>query len=212
MDSSELLRRLRATAPSDPLWREFVRRCRAVVRMVVWLRAGSRGLGQDAGDIEQEVFRRLLTHDRSRLNQFEEKRRESFEGYVKRVADSVVVDWFRRRGSGKRRPVPLSPEILEVLESSGQRVFGGESAMHPEHDVRMREAEESVRAFLEATMEDPRDRALSRRIYRLHFHEGYSIQHIARLRAVPLSASAISRRANAVRKHLQKVLDPEPAS
>ncbi len=216
MDSRDLLRRLRATTPGDPsgdpLWREFVRRCRAIIRMAVWLRSGRRNLGQETGDIEQEVFRRLLARERSRIHEYDARRRESFESYVRRVADSVVVDWFRRQDDGQGRPMPLSPEILEALERSGHRVFGGESAIHPEHDVRMREAEESVRAFLDATMEDPRDRALSRRIYQLHFHEGYSIRHIARLRAVPLSVSAISRRVIAVRRHLQKVLDPNPPS
>ncbi len=216
MDSRDLLRRLRATTPGDPsgdlLWREFVRRCRAIIRVAVWLRAGRQDLDQETGDIEQEVFRRLLAHNRVRINEFDPQRRESFETYVRRVADSVVVDWLRRRSAGPGRPMPLSPEVLEALEKAGRRVFGSESAIHPEHDVRMREAEESVRAFLDATMEDPRDRALSRRIYQLHFREGYSIQHIAQMRAVPLSASAISRRVIAVRRHLRKVLDPEPPS
>ncbi len=212
MDSRDLIRRLRASSPGDPLWQEFVARCRAVIRAVVWRRTGGQGLGEDVRDVEQEVFRRLLARDRQRLKEFDGLRSESFEGYVRRVADSVLVDWFRRERVGENRLLPLSPEVIRGLEKSRRRVFGGESAIRPEHDLRMREVEETVRAYLDTALTDPRDRALSRRIYQLHFQEGYSIQQIARLRAVPLSTSAISRRAHAMRLHLQRVLDPDPES
>ncbi len=205
MDSRELVRRVARAAPGDPLWDDFVKLCRAIVRTTLRRWRAELELRPDPRDIEQEVLRRLVAGDRAHLRRFDGKRRVSFTWYLRRVAETVVMDWVRHE-YGRRGEAPLvfSQGDAGFLDRNAEHLYGS-ALRRPDDDVRMREVEEVVHEFLEATVPDPLDRALCRRIFRLRFHEGYTIQQIMRMRAVPLSASSISRRMHAMREHLRKV-------
>ena len=205
MDSWELLRRLVAAHPDDPLWRVLFERCEPLIRTALRSRPGGRRR-PDLGlldDLSQDVMERLLADGRKVLRRFAGKHNEAFEVYILRIAENILRDQLRR--DAHRREVELlfpadEPWRLEAA-AAGSPAAG--VAGDPESAVTLRELNESVEAVLRRISLDDRQRALNRLLFDLYFRDHCSIPQIARLRAVPLSTSSVARRIALIRQALR---------
>ena len=204
MDSWELLRRLAVASPDDPLWGVFFRRCVDLIRAsLCWqLWAGRRVGVQPVDDLAQEVMERLLSQGRRGLLRFEGCRDETFEGYIRRIAENIQFDQFRHDWFRLEIERQLAPEELWRLEESFAEASARYSGADPEAGVNLREMDEVVETTLQEVSGDDRQRALNRLLFRLYFVDGCSIPQISRLRAVPLSPSSVARRITIIRRAL----------
>lgn len=71
----------------------------------------SRGAGDEAEDLAQEVFLRFFSRD---LLQSAERSRGRFRSYILAVTNHVLTDW-RRRGSAQKRGGRQAPVSLEAV-------------------------------------------------------------------------------------------------
>ena len=208
MDSWELFRRLVAARPDDPLWTVLFRRCRTLIGVVVHARfAGRRRVDRGAvDDLSQDVMERLVSDGRRVIRSFAGKREETFEVFIRRIAENIVRDQFRR--DGYRRHVEQSFPADEAwrLEAALAESPIEDVGDDPEAAVRMREMNECVETILRRISLDERQQALNRLLFQLYFRDRCSIPQIARLRAVPLSASSVGRRITLIKRALRTSL------
>ncbi len=205
MDSWELLRRLVAARPDDPLWGVLFRRCRTLIGVVLHARFADRTQMDRGGldDLAQDVMERLVSDRRRVIRSFAGKREETFEVFIRRIAENILRDQFRR--DGYRRHVEQSfpadePWRLEAALAENPIEDDGDD---PESAVRMREMDESVETVLQRISLDARQYALNRLLYQLYFRDRCTIPQIARLRAVPLSPSSVARRITLLKRALR---------
>lgn len=110
LTSVTLLHRIRNAPPDSHAWTEFVQRYG--FRIHQW--CTSRGLGPaDADDVTQEVLIKLAR----RLNRFEYDPNMTFRGWLRRVTENALLDFFRDR---KRREAIRSQEV-SILERAEER-------------------------------------------------------------------------------------------
>lgn len=206
------MRRLAVARPDDPLWAVLLRRCEELIRRSLWWQLGNRGRAAPAllDDLAQEVMERLLSHDRRGLLRFTGQRDETFDGYIRRIAENILLDQFRHDEVRLEQEYLLPPEELWQLEASLSPGSAGSAENDPEAGVSVRELSEVVERTLRQISLNDRQRALNRLLFRLYFMDGCSIPQISRLRAVTLSSSSVARRLNLIRKALQKSFSRRP--
>lgn len=210
MDSWELLRRLRAARPEDPLWGDLFRRCRELIRIALRSRFAGRSRVSVSvlDDLSQDVMERLVSDGRRVIHRFTGRREPAFEVYIRRIAENILRDQFRREGNRRNREVFFPADELWRLEAILAENPVADAGHDPEADVTMREMHQRVAEILRRISLDDRQRALNRLLFQLYFVDHHSIPQIARLRAVPLSASSIARRIRLIKDELRKSLDP----
>ena len=207
-DSWKLLRRLRGAGPDHPQWQILLERCDLLVRAA--LRSGFSG-GRSfnpelVDDLAQDVMERLLADERRILSRFSGTSRKSFDGYIRRIAENILLDELRRESVRREFEESFAPEDVWKVEAA--LAEGAMENVHddPEAALLMREINEDVERTLCRISLDDRQRALNRLVFRLYFRDGYSIAQIARLRTVPLSISSVGRKIEMLRRALRKSL------
>ena len=205
MDSWELFRRLAAASPDDPLWVVLFRRCRALVRVVLHSRLASGRQVDAAGldDLSQDVMERLVADGRRAIRNFSGRREETFEFFIRRIAENILRDQFRR--DAYRRSVEESVPADEVwrLETALAESALEDVVDDPESAVAVRELNEGIETVLRRISLDDRQQVLNRLLFQLYFRDHCTIPQIARLRAVPLSASSVARRITLIKRALR---------
>ena len=205
MDSWELFRRLVAARPDDPLWGVLFRRCRTLVRVVLHSRFTGRGRVDPAAldDLSQDVMERLVSDGRRVIRSFAGKREETFEVFIRRIAENILRDQFRR--DAYRHNVEQSFPANETWRLDAALTEGPieDVVDDPESVVFMRELNEGVEAVLRRISLDDRQQALNRLLFQLYFRDHCTIPQIARLRAVPLSTSSVARRIALIKRALR---------
>ena len=151
---------------------------------------------------------RLVSDGRRVLSRFEGKRDEAFAGYIRRIAENLLRDQFRRDGFRRAVETSFPPEELWRLEAALADSTFQYAGDDPEAAVVDRELKQSVERMLRQISVDNRQRALNRFLYEKYFDSRYSIPQIARLRAVPLSVSSVARRIALMRRELATSLAP----
>ena len=210
MNSWELLRRLVVARRDDPLWEVLFRRCQVLIRASLRSQFGGRRRVDTAllDDLSQDVMERLVSDGRRVLSRFEGKREEAFAGYIRRIAENLLRDQFRREAFRLKVETSFAPEELWRLEAALADSTFQYAGDDPEAAVESREFAESVERMLRQISVDDRQRALNRHLYYLYFESQYSIPQIARLREVPLSVSSVARRIALMRRELATSLAP----
>lgn len=144
-------------------WAELLRRYDGKVRSAL-RRAGA---PEDADDLRQDVWTRLLANDRAALRRFRAERTGSLRVFIGQVARRVAIDHGRARrlrppGCGGQEPAALpssAPSPFEQLRSA----------------ARARRLSAALDKVATASDHPARDRD----ILRLHFEEGYLPAEIA---------------------------------
>jgi RNA polymerase sigma factor (sigma-70 family) len=150
------------------------------------------GAREDIDDLEQEVWARLLAHDRAALRGF---RGGSLRAFLTQVARSVAID------HGRARRVRPAEEELRGLASSG-----------PDAEHRLAESQERgrVSAALDEVALASDNPARDRDLLRLHFEEELSASEIAEL-GLGLSARGVEAVLRRTAARLRELLrDEEP--
>ena len=177
----------------------------------IWVRKRI-GATDSVEDVAQEVMLRLVARGRRGFTPAPDGCRESFDGYMRRIAEHLIVDEFRRlgpQGGPERRLITVDPRRFETgLREENEPDDGFFSPARP---AMHRETMEIIRRTLDGMSRDPRQQRLNRHLFQLYFLDGISMAQIAKLRSVPLSASSVSRRLQAIRSTLQQVF-PSPVS
>ena len=207
MDSWKLVQRLTEAQKDDPLWAELLRRCRTLIqRSLAWqLRGRYRGGPALLDDVTQEVMARLLARGRRGLHRFSGEEEAHFEGYIKRIAENLLLDQWRRELVLSRIERHLAPEEQWRLEAaSSDPARSRNSRVSADRGVRTREMWELVEVAVAEISRDRQEQGLNRLLFRLYFWEGTSIPQITRLREVPLSSSTVARRINQLRIALRR--------
>ena len=205
MDSWELFRRLVAARPDDPLWGVLFRRCRSLVRVVLHSRFAGRRRADAAtlDDLSQDLMERLVEDGRRVIRSFAGTREETFDLFIRRIAENILRDQFRhdRYRHGVEQTFP--PEETWRLEAALAESPLEDVLDDPESAVVMRELNEGVETVLRRISVDDRQQALNRLLFQLYFRDRCTIPQIARLRAVPLSASSVARRITLIKRALR---------
>jgi RNA polymerase sigma factor (sigma-70 family) len=108
-----------ATASSDGDWLDLHRRLGARIRG--FLRQGLAGRYRlacpaEAEDLEQEVYCRLIAHDRRGIRRCRAATEDELVGYLLRICRSVLSSAVRRSCARKRRPVPALEGLWREVE------------------------------------------------------------------------------------------------
>ena len=205
MDSWKLFRRLVAAHPDDPLWGVLFRRCRSLIRVVLHSRfAGRRRVGAaNLDDLAQDVMERLVSDGRRVISSFAGTREETFEVFIRRIAENILRDQFRRDAYRRHVEQTFPADETWRLDAALAENPIEDVVDDPESAVFMRELNEGVEAVLQRISLDDRQQALNRLLFQLYFRDHCTIPQIARLRAVPLSTSSVARRITLIKRALR---------
>jgi len=205
MDSWELIRRLVAARPDDPLWGVLFRRCRPLMGVVLRARFAGRQAMDDSAldDLSQDVMERLVSDGRRVIRGFAGTREEAFEVFIQRIAENILRDQFRHERYRRSVEETFPPEEIWRLEAALAESPPEDVVDDPEAAVWKRELNEGVETVLRRISQDDRQHALNRLLVQLYFRDLYTIPQIARLRAVPLSVSSVARRIARIKRALR---------
>jgi RNA polymerase sigma factor (sigma-70 family) len=203
LSSADLLRECGKRLTDPVLWEQFqVRFHKTILRSitrVMWNRSRTDCL-EEACDVAQDVYIRLLADDARLLRSFRGDTDLAVKSFLARVTVSIVSDHYRYQQASKRRPA----EIVSIEHARQQGVdFADEDA---ELDI------PSVLSWIDVDrlMEigsDRRNAARNVLIFKLHYVDGFSVSEIAEFPAFRLKESAIHLVLQNMRAHLKKRMD-----
>lgn len=208
LSNRELIAGLVDAAPDHPLWRELLTRFRPRVRLVVFrsyqaeLARGGRleaiASGDAVEDLVQEVFVRLIEGDRRALARFEGRSEQSAFTYVSTIAANIVRDHFKKLRALKnpRATTSLSSERRVGRDPDARMSFGDTIAAEgpgPDRFVAAKELRTRIEGAIDELSPRGSTSARDRLIFRLYFLEGLTIDEIAAVAAIKLSASGVEK-------------------
>jgi RNA polymerase sigma-70 factor (ECF subfamily) len=175
-------------------WKEFVRRFQPLIAGVV-LRTAKR-YGQLSvplvDDLVQETYLRLCTDEWKLLRKFRSRGDGSIYGFMKTVARTVALDYFKAQYSGKRGAGVLSRGDFQIAlqRAAKKQVL--------ENQVLVREIDKRL-AQIAAT---PRDK----QIFILYYRHGLTTKAIAELLGTNLSQKGVESCLLRLTRQLQREL------
>lgn len=185
--SADLLRKCGERLTDSALWRQFQdrfhRTIMTYVLRVMWNRFKKDSI-DDACDLVQEVYLRLVRNDGRWLRSFKGQTDFSAKAFLSRIAMSVVSDHYRFQQAQKRQPA----EIISI-----------EDARHREQDTPGKAVEINVPAVLSAidvekliaAEADQKNAERNVLIFKLHFVDEFTVKEIAQFPGFGLKESAI---------------------
>jgi RNA polymerase sigma-70 factor (ECF subfamily) len=162
-------------------WAEFVRRFQPLIASVIE-KTARRCIPASASlidDLVQETYLRLCEDECRYLREFESRHKEAIYGFLKVVAATVTLDYFRLQKARKRGQAVLVDVNIE-------RPLKGTSAhgRHPlENKVLMAELED----ILNQLVENDRDRAA----FWLYYRQGFTAKAISEIPGIALSVKGV---------------------
>ncbi len=172
-------------------WAELLRRYDGKVRSAL-RRAGA---PEDADDLRQDVWARLLANDRAALRRFRAERTGSLQVFIGQVARRVAIDHGRAR---RLRPAAGGTEPAALASS----------APSPFEQLRGAAGARRLSAALDEVAAAAEQPARDRDILRLHFEEGWLPAEIAGI--VPgLSARGVESLLRRAREKLAALLSED---
>jgi len=201
LSSSDLLRLCGERLTDAALWKEFQSRFHKTILtfvMRVMCNAFRNDCLEEACDIAQEVYLRMLDNNGRMLRSFKGDTDFSVKAFLSRVAVNVVSDHHRRTTAEKRQPA----EIISIEDAREQgRDLKGEAA---ELDIASILSWIDVERLMDSES-DRRNAARNVLIFKLHHVDGFSVQEIAGFPVFGLKETAIRDALNQMRAHLKEV-------
>lgn len=172
--ADEIVRRCLESS-SDAAWTEFVRHFQPVMASSICrvLRRYGNVSAALVDDLIQETYIRICKDNCRYLREFEARHDEAILAYIRVIAASVALDYFRARLTAKRR--------AEVDESTGDP----DASISPgsiEQSALIREVDQLL-----ARTESVRDRT----IFWLYYRQGYTAKDIASISGLGLSQKGV---------------------
>jgi len=178
LDTCDLVAECLSTNHADA-WQEFIRRFQPLIAGVV-ARAAARWVPVTESivdDLVQETYIKLCAENCRRLREFESRYDDAFYGYIKSIAYSVTLDYFKKHYASRRGARLRS----NVDADTSLQLVGTESTA--ETNLLLRELEE----MSGQGSEGKRDRL----ILNLYYRKGYATKEIARIRSLGLSQKGV---------------------
>jgi len=200
LSSADLLRECGRRLTDSFLWKEFQNRFHKTimtfVMRVMWNRFRSDCL-EEACDLVQDVYLRMLDNNGRVLRSFKGEAEFSVKAFLARVVLNVVSDHYRTIQAGKRRPA----EIISIEQARQQgRDLSGEAT---DLDIRSILSWIDVERLMESDS-DRRNAARNVLIFKLHHVDGFSVQEIAAFPGFGLKESSIHLVLQTMRENLKK--------
>ena len=173
----------------ESAWLELIRRYDRTVVRVLW-HSGAR---EDADDLRQETYARLLARDGATLKSFRADRAGSLRAFLATIARSVAIDHGRSR---RLRPPGAGGEEPGALAHSGPG---------PDEELDRHRAREQLSAALEKAAAEGEHPGRDRDILRLHFEEGHTPTEIAAME-LGLSVRGVEALLRRTRERLAELL------
>ena len=199
-------------------WDEFVARFnRRIVGYVIRERR-ARGINGGAdeaevvGDLTQEVYLRLLAHDRRALRNFRGESDLAVVAYLARVVRAVVGDQLRRDRSQKRaaRLVSITEVPGDDQKPVGETLKADDRAA-PDRLMRERLVVERLQTLLHAS--GGANATRDAMVFQLHVLEGLSAREIAAIPSLQMSLAAVETVLHRTRDRLRSIIgDPSDLS
>jgi RNA polymerase sigma factor (sigma-70 family) len=200
ISSADLLRLCGQRLTDAALWREFQDRFHKTILtfvMRVMCNAFRNDCLEEACDITQDVYLRMLDNNGRMLRSFKGDTDFSVKAFLSRVAVNVVSDHYRRSNAEKRRPA----EIISIEGARQQgRDLAGEAV---ELDIASILSWIDVKRLMDSES-DRRNAARNVLIFKLHHVDGFTVQEIAEFPGFGLKETAIRDALSQMRAHLQK--------
>jgi RNA polymerase sigma-70 factor, ECF subfamily len=161
-------------------WAEFVRRFQPLIASVIE-KTARRCLQASTAlidDLVQETYLRLCENECRYLRQFESRHEEAIFGFLKVVAATVTLDYFRLQKAQKRGNTMLVDADVERSPNSFSP--GGQSV---ENTVLIMELED----ILNQLVESERDRS----VFWLYYRQGFTAKAISNIPGIELSVKGV---------------------
>ena len=177
---------------STAVWEEFVRRFHPLIAGVV-ARTARRWVAVTAAlvdDLVQETYLKLCTEEFRRLRDFQSRHEDAIYGYLKAVAYTVTLDYFKVHYAAKRGARLRSEGEFEDFV----RVAGKESSV--EGEVLQRELEDMAHDIADGERE--------RLVFFLYYRQGFTTSKIARIPGIGLSQKGVESCIHRLTERLKK--------
>ena len=203
-EAPELVRSCGTSCEETP-WRRFVDSYAYRLRMTVLqnlLRFERRAPSETVDELVQEVYCRLLQHDRRALRDCRARSNSAVMGYLATVCSSVVVDYLRACATLKRGGA--LGQVASAIRSSQAVEDLSDPAASPERNFMLREArriflDSCARVFVGAS----RERNLE--IFKLAFVDGWTSREISERFAGAIKPGSIDSMIHRHRRLLNEV-------
>ena len=163
---SDLLKKLLESPRDEDAWGEFYRRFdKAIYRLICAAHYKYFGHypGEEAGDLVQEVYKRLLIHNSGALREFHGASHEAFEHYLASICFHLVYDSYLQHRREQSSHVPK------------EEVPTGHRGPSAEDQVLRREIREVIEDVLR------HERPCDRLVFLYRWESGYPAKDVARL-------------------------------
>lgn len=177
---------------SAPVWEEFVRRFQPLIAGVV-ARTASRWVPVTAAivdDLVQETYLKLCTEEFRRLRDFVSRHEDAIYGYLKAIAYTVTLDYFKVHYAAKRGAKLRSDGDFD----DSLRVEGKTSSV--ESDILLRELEQMAVQLAEGD----RDKL----VFVLYYRQGFTTSKIAKIPGIGLSQKGVESCLHRLTERLRK--------
>lgn len=174
------------------VWEEFLRRFQPLIAGVV-ARTARRWVPVTAAivdDLVQETLLKLCTEEFRRLRDFQSRHEDAIYGYLKAVAYTVTLDYFKVHYAAKRGAKLRSDGDFEDVA----RVEGKDSSV--ENDVLQHELDQMAQDIAEGD----RDRL----VFFLYYRQGYTTHKIAQIPGIGLSQKGVESCLHRLTERLKK--------
>jgi RNA polymerase sigma-70 factor (ECF subfamily) len=191
MAAAEILNACLETGGEDA-WIAFVQRFQPLIATSVTRVVRRYGVPSPAlvDDLIQDTYLRLCKDNCRCLREFRAKHDEAIFGYLKVVAASVALDYFRSRTTHKRRG---------EVENDGTHPEASTSSATIEHSALLQELDQHL-----TTTESERDRT----IFWLYYRQGYTAKDIASMPDLELTQKGVESCIYRLTQSLRKALAP----
>jgi DNA-directed RNA polymerase specialized sigma24 family protein len=190
LSPQELLRWCAAIPPAEAAWREFEKRYQQGLAAGICRVIGyppSAKYQELFPDVLQNVYARLLDHDRRALLAFRGHSEGEAQSYLRRIAVSVALNEVRRRRIAV--PMPEDPLFEPPSEDSFLKNLLNSISLDEvlARELRGRNKDRNILAF------------------KMHVYEGCSAAEIAGVLGMGVTARAVENQISRMRSRLQKI-------
>jgi RNA polymerase sigma-70 factor (ECF subfamily) len=178
------------TTGDESAWLAFIARFQPLIASSVYRVARRYAVPNPAlvDDLVQETYLRLCRDNCRNLRNFQAQHDEAIFGYIKVIAVSVALDYFRTRATLKRRAE--SEEAVSEIEASV-------SAGSIEHTALLNQIEDRLR-----TTQSERDCT----VFWLYYKQGYTAKDIAAIPGLGLSQKGVESCIYRLTQYLREVI------
>jgi RNA polymerase sigma factor (sigma-70 family) len=198
--SADLLRECGQRLADPALWRQFEKRFHRSVLTYVTRVMGNRFRSDsldDARDLVQEVYLRLVEDNGRVLRSFKGDTEFSVKAFLARITVNVASEYYRSRNAEKRG----TAEIISIDQARQQEMDLPEEAVKT--NIASILSVIDIDRLLEAEP-DKRNAARNVLIFKLHYVNGFTAREIAQFPAFGLEVSAVGSILRNLKLHLNR--------